>query len=120
MEDWEVEVIKKQDPLNEAKLLQKYGGLVWYDPDTKNVFTASTEEMQFSKVRGYPRGYCVFGLTEDYDPKNPNDDHWEPWVLNDCLHGLIASYYETNPSPDYIVLKKKDPDEASDDYEDEA
>jgi hypothetical protein len=35
-EDWEQEAVKKRDPVNEAKLLQKYGGLQWYNFDNKN------------------------------------------------------------------------------------
>ena len=33
MEDWEVEAVAKKDPVAEAKLLQKYGGLEFYDID---------------------------------------------------------------------------------------
>ena len=31
LEDWEIMVRLKQDPVNEARLLKKYGGLVWHD-----------------------------------------------------------------------------------------
>ena len=33
LEDWEQDCIMKKDVISEAKLLKKYGGLVWHDPD---------------------------------------------------------------------------------------
>ena len=43
LEDWETAAREKQDPVNEARLLKKYGGLVWLDPDLKKTFVASIE-----------------------------------------------------------------------------
>ena len=38
VEDWEEEARKKNDPVAEAMLLQKYEGLVFHDPDSENDF----------------------------------------------------------------------------------
>ena len=35
VEDWEVELLKMNDCVAEAKLLEKYKDLVFYDPDTQ-------------------------------------------------------------------------------------
>ena len=73
LESWETEVQAKQDPVNEAKLLQKYGGLLWVDPDHGHTFMASREQMHWSQMRG-SRGYCVKGLLESYDNTDPEND----------------------------------------------
>jgi hypothetical protein len=33
LEDWETKTVKKEDPVNETRLLAKYGGLEWRDPE---------------------------------------------------------------------------------------
>ena len=35
---------KRNDPVCEAKLLRKFGGLNFYDPDTKTIFTVHARE----------------------------------------------------------------------------
>jgi hypothetical protein len=37
IEDWEIAAEKKEDPVNETRLLAKYGGLEWRDPDNGNI-----------------------------------------------------------------------------------
>jgi hypothetical protein len=97
----------KQDPVNEAKLLLKYGGLVWFDPDTKQTFMASSDKMHWCSMRG-SRGYCLLGLLDTYDANAPNEKDWEPWVLDpDVLHCQIVEYYEKNPSPNIVVVEKE-------------
>lgn len=44
-EDWEEEAIFKKDPVNEARLLEKYGGLQWYDLDKEEMCTTSKSKM---------------------------------------------------------------------------
>lgn len=106
LEDWEPAVQSKQDPVNEAKLLMKYGGLVWKDPDTKATFMACKEQMHWSVFRD-TRGYCLKGLLETYDPDNPKDDDWEPWVFDpEVLHCLIVEYYEKHPAENMVVVRK--------------
>jgi hypothetical protein len=39
-EDWELESAHKNDAVHEAKLLRKYAGLKWIDPDTELMFVA--------------------------------------------------------------------------------
>ena len=79
MEDWEDDIIKVNDPVNQARFLEKYGGIVWHDPDNNVNFTANTEKMYFNRGRK-DKGYCVYGLRETYDANNPQyADDWEPW-----------------------------------------
>jgi hypothetical protein len=107
LETWELTAKAKQDPVNEAKLLLKYGGLVWFDPDTKQTFMASSDKMHWCSMRG-SRGYCLLGLLDTYDANAPNEKDWEPWVLDpDVLHCQIVEYYEKNPSPNIVVVEKE-------------
>jgi hypothetical protein len=49
IEDWEKKAIKKQDPVNETKLLAKYGGLQWRDPDNGNIkLIADKDQLHWS------------------------------------------------------------------------
>jgi hypothetical protein len=109
LEDWEIPVRSKQDPVNEAKLLEKYGGLVWHDPDYDKIFMACRENMHWSVVRG-SRGYCVKGLMDSYNPDEPEDDeHWEPWGLDsDCFYDSIIDYNKKNPSVNISVVVRND------------
>ena len=52
--------------MQEARLLRKYGGLKWLNPDKNLVFTARTEVMIFEKKRG-DNQYHVFGVAGGYD-----------------------------------------------------
>ena len=109
-EDWEPEVIKKQGPVNKAKLLQKYGGLNWVDPDYGDTFTACKEHMYWSSKRK-SRGYCLKGLLPAFDAEAPDDNDWEPWVLDpECLHCLIVEYIEKHPCKDLVLVKRKQED----------
>jgi hypothetical protein len=105
IEDWEMVAKMKQDPVNEAALLQKYGGLMWIDPDTQNKFMASRDFLTWNPMRGAGKGYCVKGLNDTHDPTDPDDDDWEPWILDpDLLHPLIVQYYEINPDSNLRVV----------------
>jgi hypothetical protein len=107
LEHWEIEAKGKKDPVNEARLLEKYGGLMWLDPDLQKRFTASRERMHWSPMRG-TRGYCLQGLMDTYDPCAPTEKDTEPWVLDpELLHCLIKEYYDKFPSADIVVVQKE-------------
>ena len=70
----------------EAKLLQKYGGLSWVDPDPDDGFEVITAEecnMEFQGGRG-GQGWCLIGTRQE-------DGAMEPWVI-DIVIDLIAAY----------------------------
>ncbi len=51
LEDWEEDAITKRDIVNEAKLLKKYGGLTWLDPDNGNVkLRANKNSLHWTRV----------------------------------------------------------------------
>jgi hypothetical protein len=78
LEDWEFEAIHDRDVVAEARLLQKYGGLKWIDPDNPaDVFVATDENMEWQGGRG-GAGWCVIG-------SRVRDGDLEPWVLNTVI-----------------------------------
>ena len=44
---------KKRDPDNEAKLLKKFGGLNFHDPDNDFMYTVHTGNMEYKPRHGY-------------------------------------------------------------------
>ena len=79
LEDWEEDIIEVNDPVNQARLLEKYGGMAWHDPDNNINFTACTEKMYFNRTRN-EKGYCAYGLKETYDAANPK--HANDWDMD--------------------------------------
>jgi hypothetical protein len=56
VKNWEEEAKKKNDCVEEARLLTKYKGLVFNDPDSGNTFSVWDRNMEFR------RGRCMDGL----------------------------------------------------------
>jgi hypothetical protein len=107
MEDWEEIAIKKRDPVSEAKLLRKYGGVQWFDPDYKLVFYSDKESLEWTRKTKNGGGYCIIGYDEHYNDEDPNrSDHVEPWVVSDDLIECIATYYKDNPQHGVQVIER--------------
>ena len=83
IEDWEFECIFDRDPVSEARLLQKYGGLKWIGPDENEVVVAGEEQMEWQGGRN-GSGWCLFGIKD-------SDGSMEPWVI-DLAIDLMADY----------------------------
>ena len=49
VEDWEEELLKQNDCVAEAMFLEKYKGLVFWDPDTKVNFTIHKDNLEFRR-----------------------------------------------------------------------
>jgi hypothetical protein len=98
-EDWEDDMIRKKDPVHEARLVKKYGGLTLFDDDTE-VFVTSDDSCMYWVSRRGDKGYSVRALGPDYSDTNPDDeDTVEPWAMTSDLYDSIAEYYRKNPDP---------------------
>jgi hypothetical protein len=111
VEPWEPEAIKLNDPVAEAKLLKKYGGIALWDFDHDRVITISAKTMTWNKSRkADERGWQVKGMQEEYDEENDINDEqghlWDPWVINNDLFLCIVEYYERNPSTQIKIVKQ--------------
>lgn len=111
-ERWEMEKIGPNgDIVLEAWLLRKYGSIVWFDPDSQQIFKAHPTKMHFEKKRG-DNQYNVFGMLEGYkvelDENHPdNQDKWEPWSLSRDWYEQVALYYKEQSSPDVLCYDKE-------------
>ena len=66
---------------------------------------ASRDFLTWNPMCGVGKGYCVKGLNDTHHPTDPDDDDWEPWILDpDLLHPLIVQYYEINPDSNLRVV----------------
>lgn len=59
-EDWEAVSSKTNDLVHETRLLQKYGGLRWIDPDSNLMFVAEKDNLEWRRRLGW----CVIGISE--------------------------------------------------------
>mmetsp|Transcript_4135 Transcript_4135/g.9385 ORF Transcript_4135/g.9385 Transcript_4135/m.9385 type:complete len:331 (+) Transcript_4135:30-1022(+) len=98
IEDWEKDILKKDDAECEALLLEKYKGLTFYDLDYKITYTAYEKQLHYQKGRG--GGWCVFGVPPDDEGED------EPYLIN---NNLIEMILET-PQPKHLNVEivKKD------------
>lgn len=95
-EDWEQVSSKMNDCVHETKLLRKYGGLRWLDPDSNNMFVAETDNMEWR--RGL--GWCVIAIREDGE--------MEPWPVK-LLPSLIKhTKQETRLNVEYVNLSREE------------
>ena len=51
VEDWEKDLLKMNDCVAEARILAKYKGLIFWDPDTSANFTVHEETSSFTGVK---------------------------------------------------------------------
>lgn len=103
-EDWEEESIFKKSPVSEARLLEKYGGLTWFDPDNNQVVYSDGNELKWIRITKKKDGvksggYAIVAYDEKYDngTDENKDDHTEPWEFSIDLRSLIATYYTEHP-----------------------
>ena len=87
MEDWEKELLKDNDCVAEARLLEKYKNLAFYDPDEKTTFTIHPDNLEFR--RGRDGGWMLIGVAAD---ENVED---EPFEISQVFIDLIAKTEQT-------------------------
>ncbi len=76
VEDWEEDARKKNDCVEEARLLTKYKGLVFNELHSGSTFSVWDRNMEFRRGRG--NGWFVVGVSAD----KPDDESCnEPFAL---------------------------------------
>ena len=86
VEDWETECIKDNDVVSEMRLLEKYKGLAFFDPEDKVTYTIESKNMQWfraSKRKGIDGGWYVVATSDD--------DEMESFMIEDELCRQIAN-----------------------------
>ena len=87
IEEWEWELLYHNDPVSEARLMQKYAGLRWIDPDSgkDELMVADHECMDYQGGRNAP-GWCIIGVKD-------SDGALSPWqIAGGDVIDLIAMY----------------------------
>ena len=113
-ETWETKLLSKRNEIYEARLLRKYGGLKWRDPDNNNaIVTADPKCMYYWKEkRGVAPDYFVAGMLSGYDKSaqfdEMDDKTWDLWARNEDLFECIMNYYAENPDESIVVYEEGD------------
>jgi hypothetical protein len=95
-EDWERVSEETNDVVHETKLLCKYARLRWFDPDTKMMFVADHQNLEWRRGAGW----CVIGLREDGE--------MEPWPVK-LLPALIRkTKQEASLNVEFVFLSKEE------------
>ena len=111
-ERWENRKLKKRDDEYEARLLRKYEGLQWRDPDKNDILVSSHPKQMYywQEKRGSPRDYYVVGRLKGYnvamDLEKQDDDVWDFWERNEQLYECIIEYYKNNPDASIVIYEK--------------
>ncbi len=83
LEDWEKPLLRKNCTVVEAILLEKYKGLVMFDPDVKTTFTVHDGNLEFHA--GRKGGWCLIGN----HPSGKNEDD-EAYLINKSAIDMIV------------------------------
>jgi hypothetical protein len=116
LEDWEAAAVFKKDPISVTRLLKKYGGLQFYDIDTKKMFYTDAKKLNWTRpYRDQSGGYSIICYNQDYDEDDPDVKNVEPFAIcNGCpLHELLRKYYKKNERDGIVVMMKSDEDDDS-------
>ena len=81
VEEWEIEIMQKNDCVAEAQLLEKYKDLVLYDPDNKCNYTTHNKNLQFSTKRK-ERGWYLIGIPSN---EGLDDKHFEITLVDSMI-----------------------------------
>jgi hypothetical protein len=115
-EEWEQAAILNKDPVNEAKLLSKYGGLQFFDEDTEGMLQIESEHLDWRRRRKDTGGYVLICYPEHYDKDSPNaKDAIEYWAFVDDLRYSICEYYKKNEKLGVQVLEQPGTNEEEND-----
>ena len=97
-EEWEkAKIGPNGDVVLEARLVSKYAGIKWLDPDNKyRVCEAHPDNMHSEKKRGN-NWYLIFATYHGFDlGKNLEDqnDKYDYWEKSEDFYGQVAEYYK--------------------------
>jgi hypothetical protein len=89
IEEWEEVSSKSNNLVHEARLLRKYAGLKWLDPDSDKMYVADSDNLEWK--RGL--GWCAIGIRE-------GDGDLESWQLK-----LLPSLIKKTPQESVLNVE---------------
>ena len=99
-EDWEEEWVTTRLSIAEARLLAKYGGIEFFDVDTKTQLVISTTEMELIRVKTskgerVQGGWCILAVPKDLEKPTDDDYHSFNVGADSCIYYLIRRYHKS-------------------------
>ncbi len=93
----------------EQKVLRKYGGLKFVDPDLGKEFTVHQDQMSFEKEKTKNRYelFCILDGFDDIINDEDRSDLYELWCCN-LVIDKIVEYYELHDNEGVVIYKKGD------------
>jgi hypothetical protein len=110
-EEWEkVAVGANGDDVLEARMVRKYGGIKWLDPDNGyRLCIGHPDMMFFQKMRGRNK-YLIFATYQGYDlTKTPDEqsDKYDPWEKSEYdFYEEVIKYYEQEGNGEVKCFRK--------------
>ncbi len=121
LEGWEkVDTGPQGDCVLEQRILKKYGGLKFVDPDSDKEFTVHPDQAMFEKERGN-NCYELFCTLDGFDDSiaiNKQLDLYEPWCRNLAIDEIVE-YFKLNDNEGVVVYKEGDIKSSDDEGNDE-
>ena len=99
VEEWEKECTNNKDAVAEVRLLEKYKGLVFYDPEDKNTYMIESKKMEWykqSKRKGIDGCWYVVATSDD--------DEIESFMIEDEFCQQIAN----RPQDDSVEVIRRE------------
>jgi hypothetical protein len=101
--EWEKECIKDKDAVAEVRLLEKYKGLAFFDPEDKITYTIESKNMEWfraSKKKGIDDGWYVVATSDD--------DDIESFMIEDELYQQIVDTPHTATEKIVVVIVRNE------------
>lgn len=123
-EEWEkVPISANGNDVLEARLVRKYGGIKWLDPDNGHrLCIAHPNNMFFEKKRGNNK-YLIFATYKGYDTsKKPDEQHelYDPWEKSEYdFYDQVIEFYEQDKSREVKCYTKGPECDSESDAEDD-
>jgi hypothetical protein len=112
IEDWEPNAMRTKDVVNEVRILEKYGGLKWRDPDNNYVQVMSDRfNLQWNRKKKGEAGYALIVYDEYYRAEDEDKaEHVEHWYVTEDMIESIVAYYSQHDTIDNIENIEKGQD----------
>ena len=99
-ENWEKEALgPNRNNLFQAKLVKKYSGLKWLDPDSDFSLRTVHPKIMYSEKKHGNNNHHVLACKNEYDfEKQPREqeEEYDVWERNEELFDLMVDYYQNN------------------------
>ena len=97
VEDWEKDLLKMNDCVAETRILEKYKGLIFWDPDTEANYIVHEENFRIHRVKD--GGWPLIGNASDESVED------EGFAIGEMIIGMIA---DTEQRPGVEIIREEE------------